>query len=314
MPPLERLSAPAALFPALVLCRLTCRFSLPSEKREKSLLLPPPPPATVLFFCFVCCRTSGKSGLYGLSPVPPLLFSLKPASVRLLPRLLTFLRTPSRSLRPSSSHFPALISLGLSQHWSSPLPRKCFFPGLPGRHMPASLPFTQSLTDPGMLVCPQDPLLGSITLTALLISCGLVPFNPSVRRRILNLGFSLHCSPEGQTHASHCPHRAFPRGLMDTGQAVPHCPSQPSLPVLASGSCILPNAHPRLGAALPPIVLSSPTSDLSQNPTPGHHLYCPCQAPSPVPVTPPSPSPPHCYTSLQAYCSYLDPTLTSVFM
>lgn len=101
--------------------------------------MPFPPPASVLFFCFVCCRTSGKSCLYGLSPVPPLLFSLKPASVRLSPLLLMFLRTPSRSLRPSDSHFPAL-STGLSQHWSSPLPRKCFFLGLPGHHMPGSSP------------------------------------------------------------------------------------------------------------------------------------------------------------------------------
>lgn len=150
MPPLECLSAPAAPFPALILCSLTCHFSLPSEKREKSLLPPPPPPATVLFFCFVCCSASGESGLYGLSPVPSLLFSLKPASVRRSPLLLTFLRAPSRSLRPSGVTSQPSSHLACPSIGPLPSPGSASSLGCQGDMCPASLPFTQSLTDRGV--------------------------------------------------------------------------------------------------------------------------------------------------------------------
>lgn len=183
-------------------------------RKEKKVSCPSHPPATVLFFCFVCCSASGESGLYGLSPLPPLLFSLKPASVRRSPLLLTFLRAPSRSLRPSGVTSQPSSHLACHSIGPLPSPGSASSLGCQGDICPASIPFTQFLTDLGVtLECwcvPRILFSAPSTLTALLISCGLVTFNPSVRWRILSLGLSLDCSPEGQTRASHCPRRAFP--------------------------------------------------------------------------------------------------------
>lgn len=107
------------------------------------------------FSALFSCRTSGKSCPYWLSPVPPLLFSLKPAPVRLLPLLLTLLPTlaklcPSRSLRPASQQI----------HWSllSP-PLTClvtaFVVSLP-QEMLLSLPFRAPHAW-DFLPCAQSP-------------------------------------------------------------------------------------------------------------------------------------------------------------